>query len=137
MFSKKVTVEDVHNEFKSEVFRLLKEAKIQDSAKINEKVADKAERLRKLGFSSSKVVQSDNVQMKIKAEQEHKNKEKQKLIEAINFISQESVKKICEKYKLVCGEVTNYIGDIPEKNLCEIEQNSVADEDKSYNCPAV
>lgn len=37
------------------------------------------------------------------------------------FITEEIVNKICEKYGLLFSVISNYIGDVPEKNLAEIE----------------
>ena len=45
------------------------------------------------------------------------------------FITEDEVKKICEKYGLLLGDAQNYIGDVPEKNLTEIEKFSLRKED--------
>jgi hypothetical protein len=46
------------------------------------------------------------------------------------FITEESVKKICEKYNLVYSTIDRYIGTVPDKNLTEIANFKINDEDK-------
>jgi hypothetical protein len=48
------------------------------------------------------------------------------------FITEESVKKICKKYGLVYGPVGRYRGEVPEKNLRQIEEFVVHPEDKAW-----
>jgi hypothetical protein len=59
------------------------------------------------------------------------NKYKQKYPQ-YKFIFKDQVREICKKYGLLCGEASLYKGDIPLKNLKEIEEFKVSDEDKYY-----
>ncbi|ULT44109.1 hypothetical protein KRR40_12535 [Niabella defluvii] len=45
------------------------------------------------------------------------------------FITREEVNRLCEKYGLIFGRADKYTGDIPEKNLLEIEAFYVNNED--------
>jgi hypothetical protein len=133
-------VQEIHDTFYSEVDRLLAEAGIKVSDKTEK--ADlliKASRLSSLGFNSTKEVSEAEVESKRISEAADINSKKQDLIDAINyfsfnypqykFISEESVKKICQKYGLIYGEASKYKGEVPDKNLDEIEKFSVKDED--------
>lgn len=70
------------------------------------------------------------------------NKEKEALIVAINhfsvkypnhkFITEGSVKKICQKYGLVYGEISRYKGEVPDKNLKAIEDFKIDEYDECY-----
>lgn len=127
-----VLVAEIHNEFDTATERLLNEAK--DILSKGDKVKqDKAQRLKSLGFSQAKPVISTQKQL----EDEKKSKE---VADAImyyqqwypnnKFITDQEVEKICKKYSLVCGEVGYYTGDVPEKNLSEIESFKLRDEEK-------
>ncbi len=124
-------IADIHNAFDSASERLLNEAKsIIDNAK--EDLIAKGNRLKSLGFNSSKVaIQSDK--------EVQKQKDSKDLAEHImyykqwypfhKFIIEKEIKNICEKYSLVFGDATNYKGDIPERNIQEIEKFSLREED--------
>ena len=45
------------------------------------------------------------------------------------FITESGVSAICHKYGLLFGDASNYIGTIPEKNLAEIEQFKLLEQD--------
>ena len=70
------------------------------------------------------------------------NQRKEELIEAINyfsfkypmykFITEESVKKICDKYGLIYGSISKYIGEVPEKNLQHMEEFKISEIDCAY-----
>jgi hypothetical protein len=118
-------IEKIHNEFDSASERILAEAK---AIIANNKKADKGERLKLLGFDSS-----------LPVKQSLENIEKEKIAQKIEyfktyypynkFITEVEVKKICEKYGLLFGDARLYIGDIPEKNLLEIENFKLREED--------
>lgn len=131
IFKAKKTTEEViaeiHSDFDSASERLLKEAK-----DIVAQDAGKGDRLRSLGFNNAlPVKESDDVR---KAQYEIKQ-----LAERVSyfnqwyphnkFITEESVKKICEKYGLVFADAQYYKGDVPEKNLREMEQFVLRNED--------
>ena len=124
-------VAEIHDAFYSADERLLQEAKVLLNTPQEDK-AKKAERINKLGFGSAKPV-------KEVAGHASKSADASKLIKAIEywrihypnnkFITEPEVKKICEKYGLVLGEAGKYLGDIPEKNLSEIESFQLRPED--------
>lgn len=131
LFKSKQTTEqiiaEIHNEFDSASERLLKEAK-----DIVAKDSSKGDRLRRLGFNNSQPVkESDDVR---KAQYDA-----QQLAERVSyfsqwyphnkFITEESVQRICEKYGLVFADGKYYKGDVPEKNLREMEQFVLRKED--------
>ena len=132
-------IDQIHNEFYSEVDKLLQEAGIKVGISEKElEIKKKSEKLMSLGFLHSKV-HSEKSQIDRK---EHENKEKDALIESINyfsmkypnykFITHESVKKICSKYNLVIGSVEIFIGDVPDKNLEQMTSFRIENEDKYY-----
>jgi len=120
------TIEKIHAEFDSASEKLLKEAK-EIIAK--NKSASKGDRLKSLGFSNAEPVT-----------QSIENRQKQELANLIEyyqqwyphnkFITEEAVKSICEKYGLVFGEAAYYKGDVPEKNLLEMEAFKLRNEEK-------
>jgi hypothetical protein len=124
-------VAEIHDAFYSADERLLQEAKELLNTPQEDK-AKKAERIKKLGFVSAKPVAEV-------AGHATKAADASKLIKAIEywrvhypnnkFITEPEVKKICEKYGLVLGEAGKYLGDIPEKNLSEIEAFQLRPED--------
>lgn len=116
-------IEQIHNEFNSAGDLLLDEAKkiIQACAVINE---HKTKRLEAIGFIVSKEVIEAKKVLK-------KKKISQKLAETIEyykikyplfkFITQERLDEICDKYGLIHGNITQYTGFVPDKNLKVIE----------------
>lgn len=116
-------VKEIHNAFDSAEDRLLLEAKkiISDFSSV---VYDKAERLEKVGFVNSEVVMKDKF---LKQTLVH-SKEQANLIEYYKvkypfqkFITEGEFDKICHKYNLIYSSVSNYIKDVPLKNLKDIE----------------
>lgn len=125
----KVVIEEIHNAFDNAGERLLNEAKEILAKGFN---TDKGDRLKKLGFIKAK----DAVEAAAKIKEQKEKKELATLIEYYQtwypnnkFINEVTVKAICEKYGLYCGEVGYYKGDVPEKNLREIENFSLREED--------
>lgn len=122
-------IAEIHEEFDSSTERLLNEAKGILAKSTN---TDKGEALRKLGFTNSKPSVEAALDIKIK-------KEKQELAENIQYfqqwypsnkyITEAEVEKICKKYGLLCGEAQYYIGDVPDKNLTEISNFKLRNED--------
>ena len=133
-------VQEIHDTFYSEVDRLLAEAGIKLSSDTNKTdVLAKADRLSMLGFNNAKEVSVATKERIRLSGIERVNTEKGNLIEAINyfsfkypqykFITEASVKKICQKYGLIYGQVSLYKGEVPDKNLAEIEKLSIKEED--------
>lgn len=138
-----VTVKEIHETFFTEINRLLDNAKVFNSLDTDKQtLLDKCERLTKLGFYKSKEVEEAYGEISRLNKLKIENEEKKELIDAINyfsqkyplykFITEESVKKICEKYGLIYGEISNYIGTIPDKNLKEIEDFKISEDDEAY-----
>ena len=114
---------EIHNSFDTAQDFLVKEAQaiINDSSKHDLK---KAQRLEKLGFAQAKPV-------KDQSGLQQKQFEAQRLLDDIEycriayptykFINEKYIQHICATYGLVWGDADKYCGDIPEKNLAEIE----------------
>lgn len=139
----KELIEEIHETFYSEVDRLKAKAEQQEEYVYKNKAkVDKGSRLKSLGFTATKTAIEAEEELKQKMAVETENNEKQELVDAINyfsqkyplykFITEESVKKICEKYGLVYGDVSLYTGTVPDKNLSQIENFTVEDDDYAY-----
>jgi len=129
-------IEKIHNEFDSAADRALNEALFILSQKgIEETKKEKAQLMQKLGFTHTaqvreleKRIEIDNAAKK-KANIVNKYKEK---YPQYKFIFLDQIKQICEKYGLICGMAGMYKGDIPLKNLKEMETFKVSDDDRYY-----
>lgn len=137
-------IDEIHETFYTEVDRLLNEAKITHSLETDKAQSlEKAKKLKLLGFSNSKTVKEAKNEEKRIESLEQQNQEKQILLAAINyfsqkypqykFITEDSVKKICGKYNLVYGEAFKYIGDVPDKNLKDIENFRIDEIDECFS----
>ncbi len=133
-------IDEIHDTFYTEVDRLLSEAKISMSLETDkQELIDKCVRLKALGFTNTKEVKEAEVEIDRLNNLQRENAIKAELIEAINyfsvkypiykFITEDSVKKICDKYGLVYGEIGNYVGTVPDANLKQMEEFSVKEED--------
>ena len=145
-FSTKTTneiIEEIHETFFTEVDRLLVEANIKKDISTDKgDLLVKARRLNNLGFTATKESNAAQAERDRIESLKSENKSKEFLKEAIHyfsfkyphykFITTESVKKICEKYNLVYGPVSRYIGTVPDKNLEEIDNFKIAKEDECY-----
>lgn len=117
-------VMEIHNKFNSASDKLLKKAE-DILAKQVEENGEKIDRLKSFGFTKTK----DNT---VKEDDKKQKEYQKKLIEAINFyrqkfpnfkfIPEKQAEKICKKYHLVLGEVSQYKGFVPDKNLHDIER---------------
>lgn len=129
-------IQEIHDTFYSEVDRLLDGTKVFRELQIEKQsLIDKSERLAKLGFINTPDVVEANRQLSVIAEKERLNETIlyfQQKYPAYKFITEKSVKKICEKYGLIYSQVANYKGDVPDKNIHHIESFKVQDEDKCY-----
>lgn len=89
-------------------------------------------RFQKIGFKNVKAVKET-------AALEQKKAASESVISAIEyfrtyypqykFITEAEVKKLCEKYGLVLGDAVNFTGDMPEKNLVDVENFKLRKED--------
>lgn len=141
--SDKEIIEEIHETFYTEVDRLLVSAKVSNSLVSNKQgLIDKCARLKTLGFQNTKEVKEAQSEIDRLNNLEIENRQKSSLIEAIDyfsikypnhkFITEDSVKKICDKYNLVYGSVDRYIGTVPDKNLKQIEDFKISEEDEAY-----
>lgn len=129
-------VKDIHDDFYSEVDRLLESTGVFLKRKSSyETTFEKAERLKKIGFESSKIVKdAKQISNEIKTNESIKNAIiyfSQKYPH-YKFITEDSVKSLCKKYGLIYGDVKHFKGDVPEKNLEQIEKFSIHKEDMAY-----
>lgn len=131
-------VEKIHSEIDTAQERILQEAiKI-----INETVVEKtssleskAERLKRLGFESALEVKEAEKIIETKKNKLHKIELSRKQAEYIQyynkeypfykFLTEEELDRICNKYNLIYAPVNNYIKNIPEKNLKELEEGKI------------
>lgn len=127
-------IEQIHHEFNIAGENLLREAfQIINSAPILD--AEKTKRLEQLGFrQTAEVVKFREIEStKLKAAKLAKVVEDYSFrYPNHKFITEEAVKRICEKYNLVCAEVGRYKGFVPDKNLREIEVFKIQNTDRIY-----
>ncbi len=133
LMSNKEIVEKIHSEFNGAGEALLKEAnEILNGEKFS---TDKADLLKKVGFRNVPEVKeidkkiekkelSDSLVNAIQLYKLHYPKQK--------FITKEMVDAICQKYNLICGNVSAYKGFVPLKNLKEIEAFNIKPEHCDY-----
>lgn len=136
-------VEEIHETFYTEVDKLIIYANQFNSLETNKQdLIEKSKRLQALGFTRTKEVIEGEKELRRIAALEKENNEKKDLIEAINyfsqkypiykFITEKSVRKICEKYGLVYGGIKDYIGTVPYENLKQMENFKVSELDECY-----
>jgi hypothetical protein len=131
-------IAEIHHEFDSAQERLLQEAVtvLNSTAKALPQIA---ERLEKVGFINTPTAKKG----KEVASQLVSSKEQADLIQYystsypfMKFLTEDELNRICEKYTLIHAPVGNYIQEVPEKNLRDIEQaqnlKSFDKEDKRY-----
>lgn len=133
-------IEEIHEEFYSEVDKLLSEAKISNSLDTDKQaLIDKCSRLKILGFTSTQEVKEAEEELARITQLKEENSKKDALVKAINyfsfkypqykFITEDSVKKICAKYNLIYGAIDKYIGTVPDKNLKQMENFKIHSDD--------
>jgi hypothetical protein len=133
------TIEKIHRKFDTASEKALAEARevLKTSAAKDEK---KIERFKKIGFTSGKPIKDAR-------EAETKIAAARNMIDAIDyyaqhypgykFITESEIQKICKKYGLLYGDSSQYTGDIPEKNLQEIEAFTLREEDYTEDFSSV
>lgn len=144
--NEKQLIEKIHSEFDSAQDRLLSQAKlIIDSAIPNETPIETiSERLKKVGFINTPTVKKGEEIMKVRKEKEIKVVESREQAELIQyyrttypfmkFLTEDELERICKKYGLTHSFVSNYIKEIPENNLSDIEKCQILkDEDYPQN----
>lgn len=128
---KQITAAEIHADFYGAEERLYVEAIGLSKGGLVTKTS-KAERLKKIGFGKAKPIKESE-------EQEKRRAVSGRMINAIEyfrtyypqnkFLTEAEVKKLCEKYSLLLGEASSYTGDMPEKNLVDIEKFKLRKED--------
>lgn len=133
--SEQQIIAEIHDAFDSAQERLLEEATriIKESEpKGIIKEIDVAERLKKVGFTQTQLVRNVDSQLKDRDSKNRiivENREQAELIQYykrtypfMKFLTESELDRICDKYNLIHAPVANYIGDVPEKNLRDIER---------------
>lgn len=118
-------VEQIHSDFHTAEARLITVA--EQLVHKKDKILEKQKRASLLGFSSShkRVVEKVNEVDEVKRRIDY-YREKYPLNK---FITHEEVKRLCKKWGLVLGDAHLFIGEIPERNLQEIEKFNLKKED--------
>jgi hypothetical protein len=127
-------VEQIHREFDTAQDRLLNEAQTILSKTKAEDI-QVGLRLERVGFKSVPLAKSHKaIQKQLVSTQDEAN-----LIQYyaynypfLKFLNEPELERICKKYNLIHKPVENYIGEVPEKNLIEIEN---AQERRSSDAP--
>lgn len=124
-------IEQIHNEFDiagetllKDAISIINETKIANEEKIN--------RLKKMGFHNVGEVKTGDVLINKKRMSESIANLIQYYQQAYplnKFIAEEQVKTICEKYNLVCGDLSRYKGFVPDEKLKQIESFKIKDTD--------
>lgn len=94
------------------------------SSKLGSKEIQLAERLAKVGFINNPIIKvvRDKTQNLITSEIEANSILSYQIsYPTLKFLSIDQLDQICKKYGLIYAPVSNFIGQIPEKNLFEIE----------------
>jgi hypothetical protein len=120
----------IHKEFFTSSDILLEEA----SNILNKKESDlhKIDRLKNIGFNKTKeVVENDSLVQKKKLSEELSQIIKDYSFRYPNnkFITEENVTAICDKYNLFLGNIEDFKGFVPDKNLIEIENFKLQEKD--------
>jgi predicted transcriptional regulator with HTH domain len=127
-------IEEIHNRFDMAADEALQEANLI-LASLEGANTEKGELMQKLGFTAT----AESTRVKEQEAEKKKSNERAKIISyyqqkypQYKFIFRDQVSDICKKYGLVCGEAARYKGDIPMKNLKEIEAFEVQEDDSYY-----
>lgn len=136
-------IDEIHETFNTEVDRILLEAgMLKETEKLDEDFKEKSLRLKALGFNATEEVSEYNNKLRIVGKIQHENELKREMRDTVlyfskkypnyKFITESSVKRICEKYSLVYSTVGRYIGTVPLENINEMEKFKIDDYDKCW-----
>lgn len=118
-------IAEIHNEFDTAENRLLMEAENllkELNIETETEMTQKADRLLRLGFTKASPVKWVKENSLIKTRDHAELIRYYKQTYPFNkFLTEGELERICKKYKLVFAPVSNYIKDVPNKNLEEIE----------------
>lgn len=133
---------EIHDTFNTEVERLMLEARQAVEVNVDHALIQNANKLRQLGFTSAKETKIGEEEAKALYQVEEENKKKAETIKAINyfsqkyplykFITEESILKICNKYGLIYGDVSKYIGNVPENKVDAMLNFKIDENDYAY-----
>ena len=135
-------VKEIHDAFENELENILVAANIKESLEeLNESLLKKSTQLRSLGFINTPEVLEINELIKLNEVSIKENKEKDELIEGINYFRQkyplykiitlESLDELCKKYQLGYAAIRAYKGTVPQKNIDVLLNCKINDRDKA------
>jgi hypothetical protein len=126
-------IQEIHNEFDTAEDRLLEQADSllrELDIPTETAIEIKADKLAMLGFVNSETVVKAKSLKDVRRSQEAKIVKTRAQAELIRyykqtypfqkFLTESELERICDKYKLIFAPVSNYIKDVPEKNINEI-----------------
>lgn len=132
--SQEKLIAEIHNEFDTAQERLLEQANqllASLSVPTESKIEGIASRLERVGFTATPSIRrAENLKRRRQEVQETlvSSKEQADLINYykfnypfLKFLTEDELKRICDKYGLIHAPVGNYIKEVPEKNLRDIE----------------
>ena len=125
-------IANIHRAFDTAAEDAVAEANAILNKNVNEENHNRGMKLLSLGFTSSKTaVEHKQIEdERIKAHQRAEIVSKWAIkYPQYKFIFRDQVEAICEKYGLLCGTVDHYKGEVPGKNIEEIANFTVSDED--------
>jgi len=118
-------IAQIHSEFDSAQERLLQQAnEILSKNNVFETDVLKAHRLIKIGFTQTKFVSDAQKKLDVvvtTTEQANIIRYYTEKYPFQKFLTEPELTRICKKYNLVAFPVENFIGDVPEKNILDIE----------------
>lgn len=126
--STKEVIQQIHNSFNTAGDKLLAGA-LEVLNQVGQTTIEKAERLKRAGFTMASDVQKAE-SIKVSKELAERIQYYQQKYPLNKFITEEQVKIICDKYALVCAPVDRYKGFVPETKLKMIEGFHIDRQDK-------
>lgn len=130
------SVEEIHNAFMTNVDSMVRDA-VQENERLcrDESSLRNGERLAKLGFSIAHETQKTN-------NARFRKRVNESLIDAVSYfamkypnyklITRRGIDRLIKKYSLALGPIQFYIGQVPEKNISEMENFKISDDDRAY-----
>jgi hypothetical protein len=124
-FSAKAKIKAIHHAIDTASENALKQAReIIETCHISNEQENLALRLQRIGFTSNPIIKeitSKNNILQISKAEANIILDYQINYPTLKFLRIEQLEHICNKYGLIYAPVNHFIGDIPEKNLIEIE----------------
>lgn len=126
----KLIIKRIHNEFDTAQERLLTEANAIIANAQNNAILSIGDRLKSVGFVNTAVAkQADTLRRSLvtSTEQAELIRYYNQKYPFLKFLTETELQRICDKYNLIFAPVGNYIKDVPEKNLRDIETAQTLD----------